>query len=127
MNLPIYQILAFPQFFEKVKEQKVSFKTSYKLTILAKEVETHYNFYTEQFSKIVMEYSQKDENGNPIPTEDGQGVKLMEGTTTECYAKFNELRELNIELSNITFSIDEFANLELSPMEVNAIIPFIKE
>ena len=127
MNLQIHQILDFPTFFEKVKNQKISFKTSYKLTMLAKELEKHHNFYNEAFSNIIATYSEKDINGNPVPTEDGHGVKLKPETVEECYAKFNELRGLNITLPDFTFSIDEFANLELSPMEVNAIVPFIQD
>jgi hypothetical protein len=127
MQIELYQILEFPAFFEKVKSQKISFKTSYKLAMLAKEVEVQCKFYTENFSNIVMTYSEKDENGSPIPTEDGQGVKLLPGVADECYDKINELRSLPIILPDTTFSIDEFVNLELSPMEVNAIIPFIKE
>ena len=127
MILQMYQILEFPNFFEKVKNKKISFKTSYKLAMLAREIEPHHNFYTEQFSKIIVDYSKKDSNGNPVPTPDGQGVVLQDGLTDECYSKVNDLRNLEVPLSDTTFSIEDFANLELSPLEVNAIIPFIKE
>jgi hypothetical protein len=71
MALKMYQIIYFPTFFEKVKNQKMSFKTSYRLTLLANKVQEHIDYYQEQFRNIIMEYSKKDENGNPIPTADG--------------------------------------------------------
>lgn len=126
MQLKLHQIIGYPSFYETIKNQKISFKTSYKLAMLAKEIEIHYAFYTDNFSKIVSEYSEKDEYGNPISTEDGQGVKLKAGTSEQCYASLNELRDLTVTLPDITFSIEEFANLTLSPMETNAIIPFVK-
>lgn len=126
MQLKLHQIIGYPSFYETIKNQKISFKTSYKLAMLAKEIEIHYTFYTDNFSKIVSEYSEKDEYGNPISTEDGQGVKLKAGTSEQCYASLNELRDLTVTLPDITFSIEEFANLTLSPMETNAIIPFVK-
>ena len=110
MNVKIHQLIDFPSFFEKIKSQKLPFKTSYHLTMLAKEIEKHVSFYQESFRNLLMEYSKKDENGNPVPTADGQGVLLLEETMEEAYAKLAELRDLDVELPDIRFSIEEFDN-----------------
>lgn len=127
MTLKMYQITDFPSFFEKVKSQKLPFKTSYRLTLLTTEIEKHLNFYNEQFRALLMEYSKKDVNGSPVPTEDGQGVLLAEETTNEAYEKLAELRALDVELSDTKFSPDDFDKIELSPLEMGAILPFIEE
>ena len=126
MTLKMYQIVDFPSFFEKVKSKKLSFKTSYRLTILAQEIEKHLNFYQEKFRELIMQYSAKDDDGNPKPTEDKQGVILVEETMQEAYAKLAELRGLDVELPDAKFSIDDFADVELSPIEMNSILPFIE-
>ena len=127
MTLKMYQITDFPVFFEKVKNQKMSFKTSYRLTLLAQEIQKHIDFYQEQFRNIIMEYSKKDENGNPLPTEDGQGVLLKEETMDEAYTKLGELRELDVELPDAKFSPEDFGDVELSPTEMIIVMPFIAE
>ena len=127
MTLKMYQITDFPTFFEKVKNQKMSFKTSYKLTLLAQEIQKHIDYYQEQFRNLLLEYSKKDENGNPVPTEDGQGVLLVEETMNEAYQKLGELRELDVEVPDNKFSPDDFGDVELSPMEMAIIMPFIAE
>ena len=127
MKLKMYQIIDFPSFFEKVKSQKLPFKTSYRLTILTQEIEKHINFYQEKFRELILTYSEKDEAGNPVPTDDGQGIKLAEATMQEAYAKLAELRGLDVELPDTKFSIDDFADVELSPIEMNVILPFIAE
>jgi hypothetical protein len=127
MTLKMYQIIDFPAFFEKVKNQKMSFKTSYHLTLLAQEIQKHIDFYQEQFRNIIMEYSKKDENGNPLPTEDGQGVLLKEETMNEAYTKLGELRELDVELPDTKFSPEDFGDVELSPTEMIIVMPFIAE
>ena len=127
MTLKMYQITDFPSVFEKVKAQKLPFKTAYRLTLLAQEIEKHINFYQEKFREVIAEYSQKDENGNPVPTDDGQGVKLLEGKTQEAYDKVNELRELEVELPDVKLSPDAFGDVELTPLEMNVIMPFIGE
>lgn len=127
MTLKMYQIIDFPSFFEKVKTQKLPFKTSYRLTILTQEIEKHINFYQDKFRELILTYSEKDEAGNPIPTSDGQGIKLAEATMQEAYAQLAELRGLDVELPDTKFAIDDFADVELSPIEMNVILPFIAE
>lgn len=127
MTLKMYQIIDFPVFFEKVKNQKMSFKTSYRLTLLTQEIQKHIDFYQEKFRNLLLEYSKKDENGNPMPTEDGQGILLKEETMNEAHIKLNELRELDVELPDTKFSPEDFGNVELSPTEMAIVMPFIEE
>lgn len=126
MTLKMYQITDFPSFFSKVKSQKLPFKTSYRLTLLTTEIEKHINYYQEQFRNLLMEYSKKDDEGNPVPTSDGQGVLLKEETMNEAYSKLNELRDLDVELPDTKFSPDDFDGIELSPEEMIVIMPFIE-
>lgn len=126
MQIKMYQALDFPHFYALVKNQKITFKTSYRLAMLANEMEKQHNFYQEQFNNLLNQYGMKDAAGNFIPTDDGQGVKLIPETMKECYSKFNELRDLDITLPDCYFSLDDFDGIELTPTEVNAIIPFIK-
>lgn len=127
MILKMYQLTDFPSLFEKLKSQKLPFKTSYRLTILANEIQKHLDFYQENFRNLLMEYSKKDENGNPVPTSDGQGVLLVEETMNEAYAKLGELRDLDVDLPDYKFSPDMFGDIELTPVEMNVILPFIEE
>lgn len=126
MTLKMYQITDFPSFFSKVKSQKLPFKTSYRLALLTTEIEKHINYYQEQFRNLLMEYSKKDDEGEPMPTSDGQGVLLKEETMNEAYAKLNELRDLDVELPDTKFSPDDFDGIELSPEEMIVIMPFIE-
>lgn len=126
MILKMYSITDLPKFFNKVKSQKLPFKTSYKIALLSQEIQKHIDFYQESFRNLLTEYSKKDENGNPVPTEDGQGVLLKEETMNEAYAKLAELRDLDVELPDTKFSPDDFDNVEISPEEMMIIMPFIE-
>lgn len=126
MTLKMYQITDFPSFFSKVKSQKLPFKIAYKLTLLAQEVQKHIDFYQESFRNLLTEYGKKDEQGNVMPTDDGQGVLLAEETMNEAYTKLAELRELDVELPDTKFSLDDFDNVEISPEEMMVIMPFIE-
>ena len=127
MTLKMQEIISFPSFFEKVKTKPLPFKTSYHLTLLAKDIEKHYNFYQEKLQAILQEYGKKDENGNLVTTEDGQGIKLKEETRDEAYQKLLELRQLDVELPDITFITADFDGVELSPEETIIIMPFMQK
>lgn len=126
MTLKMHQIIDFPSFFSKIKNQKLPFKTSYHLSLLATEIEKHSSFYQEKFREIILEYGKRDESGNFIPTEDGQGILLAEETMSEAYEKLAELRALEVQISDTKFSLEDFNGVELTPLEMNAIIPFIQ-
>ena len=127
MTLKMYQITDFPSLFSKVKSQKLPFKTAYRLTLLAQEIQKHIDFYQESFRNLLMEYGKKDENGNVMPTEDGQGVLLAEETMAEAYQKLEELRELDVELPDTKFSVDDFDKIEITAEEMFILMPFIGE
>lgn len=126
MTLKMYAITDFPAFYTKVKSQKLPFKTSYKIALLSNEIQKHIDFYQESFRNLLMEYGKKDESGNVKPTDDGQGVLLKEETMNEAYTKLAELRELDVELPDTKFSLDDFDNVEISPEEMMIIMPFIE-
>ena len=127
MKLKMQEIINFSSFFTKVRSQKLPFKTSYHLTLLAQEIEKHFSFYQEELQNILQEHGKKDEKGELILTDDGQGVKLNEETMNEAYAKLSELRMLDIELPEFKFCVDDFDKVELAPEEMVAIMPFIQE
>ena len=126
MTLKMYQILDFPILFQKMKSQKLPFKSAYRLTLLSQEIQKHIDFYQNSFKELLVEYSKKDENGNVMPTEDGQGVLLVEETMNEAYQKLAELRDLDVELPDTKFFVDEFDKIELAPEELINIMPFIE-
>ena len=126
MTLKMYQVTELTPIFDKMRSSKLPFKTSYRITLLMLEVEKHVNFYQESFRNLLTEYGKKDENGNIMPTEDGQGVLLVEETMQEAYQKLGELRELDVELPNYKFDLDAFGDIEISPQEMLVLMPFIE-
>lgn len=126
MILNITQILDFPAFYEKVKRQNLPFKISYKLSKLSREVVSHIDFYKDNFKTLLDKYGKKGEDGNFVPTYDNQGIQLVSETADECYEKIEELRNLEIELPDIYFSLEEFEAIQMTPEEVNIIMPFIQ-
>lgn len=127
MQLKMQDILGYTTFYEAVSAQKISFKTSYKLAKLSKAIETELAFYQEKLRKIVLEYGLLDEEGNPIPTEDGTGIKLRPGVEKECNEAMAELQSIEVTIPDYNLTVEEMDGLELTLAEMNYIMPFITE
>jgi hypothetical protein len=127
MQLKMQDILGFTAFYDTVKSQKLSMKTAYRLAQLAKAVDEELQFYREKLQTIVQEFGELDENGQPVPTDDGNGIKLRPGTEAECFAAMKELQEIEVTLPDIKFHIDDFGDVELSTAEIGTVLPFIEE
>ena len=127
MKIQIHEILGFSNFYQTLGSSKLPIKTAYKLSRLDAAIDKEVEFYRTNFRRILSECCQKDENGNFIPTNDGQGYKLLEGKEIECNKQLEELYLLEVELPDITFNIEEFDGVELSIKEMEGIMPFIAE
>ena len=124
--MKMYELLALPNFYASIHEKKMPVKTAYKLSKLAKRAEEETQFYQTQFQKIIDEYAMK-ENGQLVYSEDMTSIRIISGKEVECAQKIAELRELDVEIKDLTFSIDEFENLELTMAEMSALFPLISD
>lgn len=113
MTIKMSTIIALKGVCENLKSQKTSVKTAYKISKILNTIEKEFTFYQTKFTEIINEYSEKDENGQPILINDGQGVKIDPSRLIEAQTKLTELEDLEVEIeSNLT--IDELEGLEIS-------------
>lgn len=117
----------FTTFYDFVKDKPIPLKTAYRLAKLAKIAEENISFYREKFQALLNTYGEKDENGNYVYTEDNNGIRLKPETQNEFAEKMNELENLEVEVADIKFNIDEFDGLEIPPATLIPILPFIND
>lgn len=113
MTIKMSTIIALKGVCENLKSQKTSIKTAYKISKILNTIEKEFAFYQTKFTEIINEYAEKDESGQPILINDGQGVKIDPSRLMEAQVKLIELEGLEVEIeSNLT--IDELEGLEIS-------------
>lgn len=127
MTLQMSNIINFNTFYNEVRNSKLPLKTAFKLSNLTRAIDEQLTFYREKLQEILREYGEFDENGNIITINNGNGIKVKEGTEVECMTKINELQALEVELPDIKFSLDDFGNIELTVEIFNIITPFLIE
>ena len=120
-------ILSFPNFYNQIRSTSLPFKTTHKLTKLSKAVDEEIEFYREKMTELVEQYAQKDDEGNYVYINDGRDIAIIPEKIQECQMKIRELETMEIELPNITFSVEEFENTTLTVDELQPILPFIED
>jgi len=98
-------------------DRPMSIKTAYKIMKTVKAIEEEENFFNDKMSDIINRYGVRDESGNITIMENGN-VQIIEGKEEDCQKEVKELENIDIEISDNKFSIEELSDLELTPREI---------
>lgn len=126
MKFPMSKVLTFQQLWPKMKDQIMPIQLAYKLSRLYDSVDNNARFYSTELNKIISEYAERDAEGNMVPAEEGNGVKLQKTYIPKAEAAVNELLNLMVDVPDISFTLDELKDIKLSLEEFGVLLPFIK-
>lgn len=124
--MKMYEVLELSNLYNSISGIKLPLKTTYKFTRLMRRADEEIAFYQEKFREIVEEYGVK-ENGEYKLTSDGQSIVIISGKEIECNTKIAELRNLEVPIENIKFSIEELEGINISISELSCLMSLIEE
>ena len=127
MFVKLIEVISITQLYENLKGLSLPIKTLYKLNCLKKESDFHLIFYNDNLLKIIEEYAERDDNGELKRSIDGSEILINKEKVRQCQDRINELLNLDIEIPDTFFSIEEFNNIEMTLEEFQGLLPFIKE
>jgi hypothetical protein len=125
-QMKMYEVLDLQVLYNSIANIKLPLKTTYKFTRLMKRAEEEINFYQEKFREIIEEYGVK-ENGEYKLTPDGQSIVIISGKEVECNNKLAELRNLDVSIEGIKFTIEELEGIDVSIQELSCLMSLIEE
>ena len=125
--MKMYEVIEFANLYEKIKESKMPLKTAYNFSRLMRQLEKEVVFYQTEFTKIIQSYAKKDEDGKFVVAEDGESVEIVNGKEIECNTKIFELKNLEVEITDISFKLEELSSLDLTIGEISCILSLIEE
>ena len=120
----MYEAIGYTNLYAQIKDARLPLKTAYKFSKLTRLLEKEINFYQDEFAKIIQTYAKKGPDGKPVYV-DGETIEIIAGKEAECADKVYELKNLEIQIDNISFTIDELEKLNLSIEEISCIISLI--
>ena len=126
MTMKMYEILELQNLYQSIANMKLPLKTTYKFAQLMRRAQLEIEFYNSKFQDILNQFGQKNDNGEFIQSGDGTSIMIIPGKEAECNAELLELRNLEIDIGEISFAIEELETLDVSIMELNCLMPLIK-
>ena len=125
--MKMFEILELQNLYNSISNTKLPLKTTYKFARLMKRAEEEIAFYQTKFQEIIEEFGEKDENGQYKTTEDGQSIVIIAGKEMECNSRLLELRNLDVSIENIKFSIEELEGIDVSISELSCLMSLIED
>lgn len=104
---------------EAFSSQTMPLKGAYKLNKIFHEIADLTDASKQQFNNLIIEYSEKDEEGNPVVLED-DSIKIQPDKIDECNEKISNLMNEEIEIDNYDLDIEQLGdnfNLSLEQMD----------
>lgn len=96
-----------------------------KVVKFVKAVETEASFYQEKYSEILSKYAEKDDDGNILRTENG--IKINKDKVDDFNKEITELNNVEVEIPNIEFTLDELNKCDLTGNGLYALYPLVKD
>ena len=124
--MKMYEVLELQTLYNSISNIKLPLKTTYKFARLMKRTEEEIDFYQKKFAEIVEQYGVK-ENGQYKFTPDGQSIAIIPGKEVECNTKLTELRNLDVLIDGIKFSIEELEGIDVSISELSCLMSLIED
>ena len=123
--MKLSQIEPLKETLLNISQKELPFRLAYKVSKLSEKIEKDYFFFTEEVQKIIVKYAERDEKGE-IAFE-GNNVKIQRDLIEQAEKDLKELDEVETEEINVSFTLEELESLNIKPLEVSALMPFIKE
>jgi hypothetical protein len=101
----------------KVLSQDLPIKQAYRMSKMAKAINSELKEFNEMREKLIRKYGERDEQGN---------ISVKE-KANEFNEEFQPLLEEEIELSLIPIDLNEIQNVKLSPIDIANLEPFLDE
>lgn len=127
MKILMNQLLSLKDIYEKLKNEPMSIRVAYKLNKIFDGVFKDLVFYQSKVSELLKQYGQVDENGNYVRSEDGLSILLIPEKIEECTKALRELDAIEVEMPDISLTLDELENFKLTLQEMALLESFIVE
>ena len=126
MKITIYQLISTLNIEKELLTQKLPIRTAYNLSKIFARAREELKFYQEKFKEIVIQYGEKDENGNLIFLEN-ENISIPKDKIEECQKEITDLQNLELEIPDYSISLDSLEAIKISLDEISILLPFICE
>ena len=123
MKINLQDCLVFQEVYNNLKEKVIPIQLAYSLTLLNEKNKTNYNFWQEEFNKILNLYCEKNEDGTIKMSNDQSSFIIIKDKIEECQKAIMELNNTEVEIEKIKIKNKDFeklneVNLKFGDLEI---------
>lgn len=111
MKINLQDCLIFQEVYNNLKEKIIPIQLAYSLTLLNEKNKTNYNFWQEEFNKILNLYCEKNEDGTIKMSDDQSSFIIIKDKIEECQKAIMELNNTEVEIEKIKIMTKDFEKL----------------
>lgn len=126
MQIKMTDILNLNSIYTKIKNKSFSVKTTYRMSKLFSVVTKEAEYYSNELNELISKYADRDENGGFIPAGK-DGVQIKKEYIDTVQSQLNDLLNLEVDVPDVQFSIEDLESGNLTVDEFNILMPFIKD
>lgn len=123
MKINLQDCLVFQEVYSNLKDKVIPIQLAYSLTLLNEKNKTNYNFWQEEFNKILNLYCEKNEDGTIKMSNDQSSFIIIKDKIEECQKAIMELNNTEVEVEKIKIKTKDFeklneVNLKFGDLEI---------
>ena len=127
ITVTMMNIIDFRNNINFLQHTSVPLKAAYKINKIKQALDKEFDFYSTKFQEIVDKYAQKDDNNEPAFSEDGSQILIKDGEIENCNKELEDLQNLEVEIDNYGFTIDDLGDdVACTPEQLAAVMPFME-
>lgn len=111
----------------QLTQKELPIKASYAIAKNMAKLDGELKTYNSEREKLIEKYSEKDENGKPIITGEGNQVQLQKDLVAEWSKDIKDLLAIENEVDIHQFNINDLNGLSMTPAELMLIDYMIQE
>lgn len=120
---PLVNVLGLKSRFDN---QKLPIQVVFNLSKIFELASKEYVFYREKFQELRDKYCEKDEAGNPVYLEGGDGISIRAADSNECMKELEALQNIEVEIFDYKIPYEILDGVSLTLSEFELLKPFIQ-
>ena len=112
--------------FREVSTKTLPVKTAFRIARLIRELDKENTTFDDSRRKIIEKFAERDENNNMKQTEEGN-IVIQTDKIEFCNKEMTDLLNMVVEVNADKLNIDDFGDIEITPIQMLAMDSFIEE
>lgn len=126
MKIKTGELLEINRVINELSDTKLNTILAYKIARILKKIALEIAVIEENRTKILMPYIEKDKEGQPI-INDNQTYNIIPETSAEMQKKLSEFFMTEIDVDIPVLKLEELDKIEVTPKQMEVILPIIEE